>query len=441
MRRYLRVVLAVLPALLVVTGCQQRDFLSELRSSDPAIRNAALDDFTRSVFFHRINSSEMESAIPLLIECLRDSNPGVRSKAIDALGQVGPTARQALADACKHEDARIRSGAIYAMGPVNERLYERQFQPRDDEYLFPLIVQGLRDKDAMVRKNAARCLPELHVGAKKKTEALKSLMKALDDPDADVRGWSARSIGRLADTQGNRELFESAVKRISRLLQEKDRDTRLAALIGLHGLTRATEKAVPAIASALQDEDEAVRSNVYSDLSHAGPAKALGIPFLVKAFDDNNKENRFHVLHTLRSLGPLPESVAPLLITALKDESPEVRGVAVMALGDMARPPQKAIPILRDMLKNGSARMKVSVAWAIYKTGDKPGIFLPPLVSGLQDDDPIVRETSASTLGKMGSIAKSTVPLLEQVARNDSDEKVRIIAKSALLHIAAANKE
>lgn len=441
MRASRSVILVVFPALLVVAGCQRRASLHNLQSSDPAIREAAIEDFTRLVVYHRISASEMKSVIPLLIECLRDNNPEVRSKAIDALGQVGSIARQALADASKHKDARVRSGAIYAMGPVNERNYNRQFKPDDDEFFFPLVIQALQDKDAKVRENAVWSLPKLHVEAKKKTEALKSLMKALDDPDADVRGWTARSIGELAGPLDNRELFEAAVKRIARFLKEEDRDTRLAAIIGLHGLTRATEKAVPTIASALRDEDEAVRGSVYFHLSHDCPAKELAIPFLVEAFDDKNQENRFHVIHTLRSVGPLPESVAPFLITALRDESPEVRSVAVMALGDMPHPPQNAIPILRDVLKNSSARTKVSVAWVLHKAGDKPDIFLPSLIAGLQDGDSAVREASARTLGDMGSTAESAVPLLGRMVKTDSDEKVRIIADTALHRIRNASRE
>jgi HEAT repeat protein len=435
MRGYRAAILVMLPALVLVGCYHRRDLRSELRSSDPTIREAALRDFTRSVVYHQVSSPEIESAIPVLIECLRESNSEVRNRAIDALGQVGPAATQALCDACKHEDARIRSGAIFVMGHVNERMYDRQFQPRDDEQFFPLVLDALRDQDAEVRKNAARSLPLLQVGAQKTTEALKCLLRALDDPDSHVRGWAARSIGALAGTLGNHDLFETAVKRIARFLKEEDRDTRLAALIGLHGLTRATEKAVLAIASALQDEDEAVRSNVYFDLSHDCPAKELAIPFLVKAFDDKNKENRFHVLHTLRCVGPLPESVAHFLVTALKDESPEVRSVAVMALGDMEHPPRNAMPILREMLKGSSPQTRVSVAWALHKTGDQPDVVLPPLLAGLHDDDSTVRESSARVLGDMGSIAKSAVPLLERVSKSDSDEKVRIIASSALRRI------
>lgn len=431
----------VLLAAIAVAGCQRRDYASELRASDPAIREEALRHFTFSVADHHIGTSEVEQMIPPLIECLRDRSPEVRQKAIEALTQVGPAARQALADACKHEDARIRSGAISAMGRVNERLYERQFQPRDDEYLFPLVVQGLRDSDAGVRKSAAWSLSALRVGAIKKTEALKCLMKALDDPDVDVRGWAARSIGEMAGMPGNRELFEAAVKRIARFLKEEDRDTRLAALIALKGLTRATKSAIPALASALQDPDETVRANVYFDLTQAGPAKTLAIPFLVKAFNDNNKENRFHVIHTLRSVGPLPDSVASLLMNALKDESSDVRETAVMALGDMAHPPHDAVPILRDMLTNSSPRAKVSVAWTLYKAGDKSEIFLPPLLAGLQDDDATVRDTTAGTLGEMGAVAKSAIPLLQRLVKNDPEEKVRLIATSALHRILKASEK
>lgn len=428
--------------IVAVTSCQRRKEAFELQSHDPTIRATAIKDVTSAVVNHRIDASTVKRKIPMLIECLRDSNPNVRREAIDALSQIGSPAIRDLAEASNNKDALIRSGAIVAMGSVNERLYERQFQPNDDKQFFPLIEQSLHDEDARVRKSAARSLAIVSIGAKKTTEALQRLITVLDDPDADVRGWAARSIGKLADTPVQRQLLEVAVQRIARLLQEEEIDTRLAALIALGDLSHSTETAVPALARALRDKDEIVRLNVYEHLVHtAGPAKSLAVPFLVKAFNDNNTENRFHVVQTLRRLQPLPDSVIPLLLTALNDESPGVRNVAIMTLGDMEHPPHNAVPVLHNILNNCPGRTKVSVARVLYKAGDKPENFLPVLLTALQDDDPSVREISASTLSNMGSTAKSAVPLLEKLANTDSDEKTRIVAKLALHHILNASEK
>jgi HEAT repeat protein len=121
-----------------------------------------------------------------LLEVLRDRNPGLRSAAARALGEVNADAAAPPLIGLLLEDTAIevRVSAAYALGLLG-----------DPQAIEPLI-QKLDDQteDARVRGTAAEALGDLRDPA-----GVMPLIAALNDPSAEVRFWAAFAVGQLGD--------------------------------------------------------------------------------------------------------------------------------------------------------------------------------------------------------------------------------------------------
>jgi len=94
------------------------------------------------------------SAVPALVEALRDQDEHVRWMAAIALCQLGPEAREALPaliGALKDEDELVRAQSASALGQLRE----------DPGRVVPALTGALRDTDECVRQAAAEALKKI----------------------------------------------------------------------------------------------------------------------------------------------------------------------------------------------------------------------------------------------------------------------------------------
>lgn len=107
---------------------------------------------------------------------------GVRWKAAEALGRMGPAAVQPLAGLLSgHPDPDVRWKAAYALGEIG------------DAQATDALVTALSDEDRFVRTRAAHALSRLGDGI------FPALEKALSSHDPQMRQGSAEAISRLTD--------------------------------------------------------------------------------------------------------------------------------------------------------------------------------------------------------------------------------------------------
>jgi HEAT repeat protein len=127
-----------------------------------------------------------QQAVPALLEAARSQHVGVRASAIEALGRMGAgEASSLLLEMLRDEAAGVRRAAAWALGDM-----------RDSSAMDALLVR-LSDaqEHVLVRRTAAWALGRLALNA----AAVAQLTKALDDPDAQVRWYSAHALGRGGD--------------------------------------------------------------------------------------------------------------------------------------------------------------------------------------------------------------------------------------------------
>ena len=161
---------------------------------------------------------EASSAVPALMESLRDPTGRVRWEAADALVRIGKPSVPGLADMLQDPDVQVRTLAIYALGQIGP----------DARDATPELLATLRKDAPDLRGNVADTLQRVGVAPSA------SVLSALRDPNATVRD---------AARNGLQAFYGSAPVMITNLLASTTNGTReeraLAVnLLGATGLSR-----------------------------------------------------------------------------------------------------------------------------------------------------------------------------------------------------------
>ena len=201
-------------------------------SGAPASRGAV--KYTSSGKHQQQASDSTRAArVAALTAALKDSDPGVRAAAAQALGRLDDkSAGNALAELLRDPDPEVQQQAIMALAELED--------PRAVPGLERLLTSG----DADVRQEAANKLGDLEL-----TTAPASLINALKDPNADVRQAAANSLGNIDD--------QKAVPALIPLLSDPDKDVQEATVNALHNI--GGPQAMQALIGALKSKDPQVR--------------------------------------------------------------------------------------------------------------------------------------------------------------------------------------
>lgn len=123
------------------------------------------------------------------------------------------------------------------------------------------LTDNLRDRDEVVRLNAASALGSMGVVAK---AAIPALIATLKDSNSIVRASAASALGGMGIEA------KSAVPALSTALQDEDKSVRFIAASTLGNMGMEAKAAIPLLTQALQDNDSSVRSTAAYALSRIG---------------------------------------------------------------------------------------------------------------------------------------------------------------------------
>lgn len=128
-------------------------------------------------------------AVPGLVEALANDNPQVRAYATEALGAIGEPARGALPqikNMLKDSDGYTRGVAALAVW---------KFEPDQVDLVVPVLLQGLKQKDAWkVRLDSVVILGQIGPAAKQAVPALADMLQDIHD---DIRQSAAAALARM----------------------------------------------------------------------------------------------------------------------------------------------------------------------------------------------------------------------------------------------------
>ena len=180
----------------------------DLRHSDPRVRTLALQ------YLEKLHASV---ALPLLQEALSDQNPEVRTQALSSLVRfhnpaLNPLFRKFLRD----DSPTVRITALRGMFQCQERIdLNILLQLMSDESpwvrrkmatllgwtpiegVLPILVQMSNDQEQRVRKAALFSLVTLYP-----EEGEDRLVKAMTDPDPDLRKWAKKTLEKRLSKPG-----------------------------------------------------------------------------------------------------------------------------------------------------------------------------------------------------------------------------------------------
>jgi HEAT repeat protein len=194
-----------------------------------------------------------------LIAALKDKDVRVRRAAAKALGgeeHQGAQALEALTEALRDKDVEVRSAAVASL------------EDQGEAALGPL-AGVVKDPAPKVRRAAISALGRVYSGMAGKAPSLAPLLEALKDKDLMVRVDAASAIPRTKEM----------VPQLLTALKNEPKEARLEIIHVLELIGPGARAAVPALVEALKDPDVVVRHSAADALKaiDAAAAKRAGL--------------------------------------------------------------------------------------------------------------------------------------------------------------------
>jgi HEAT repeats len=195
------------------------------------------------------------SAVPALIEALKDNNQEVRWGAAYTLGLIGSESRsaiqpliQALLDANNNPD--VRSTVADTLGFIKSQ---------DKEVISALLEALKKDSSADVRESAAYSL-----GLNRAThkDVVLELIKVLDSSDEDaVRKFAAQSLGQIAE-QDRSSVQPFAPPTLIKVIQDQSQDisVRVDSAYALGAMRETSDSAITTLIGAFKSQNSELRN-------------------------------------------------------------------------------------------------------------------------------------------------------------------------------------
>ena len=352
----------------------------------------------------------IQPEVSQLIEKLHSEDPGERGKALIKFGEIGQKAVPAipfiigmLSDTKSFsvqnqtslvETSVLSKEAIKVLTIIGQPAVE------------PLI-KALRDKNGIVRTNAAEALGEI-----KDKRALDPLITALEDDDATVRQFAAEALGKIGDNR--------ALKPLTAVLRDRKSKVQEAAREAIEKIIwdmKAKHLLSPLHASLKSRESEVRIMAAKALLELRDP---LSVDALIEALNDDAEVQKI----TKEALKAIGRPAVEPLTAFLRDDNPYICMVVIKLLGEIGD--SLAVGHLIGVMKHFvSWQLRYEAAQALGKIKD-PRI-VGPLLEALNDRNTRVREAAAKSLKEVGE------PAVELLIASLRDENQDVCFKAIVI--------
>jgi HEAT repeat protein len=200
------------------------------------------------------------------------------------------------------------------------------------------------------------------------------------------------------------ELGEKVVPGATAALKEPK--ARYWGLLLLGEVGPVAKSAVPDIIPLLGDEGPAIRRQAAMTLGEIGPAAKDAVPALIKALDEKEAAVRFAAAYALGKIGDRRAESA--LEKEMTGNGPLfLRTVCAWALmqinPDDAKTTDEAVKLLGESMKSQDVRVRRAAARGLADLKRPPEKAAGMLIAAMGDNDPLVLESVAQALAKMGA--------------------------------------
>jgi HEAT repeat protein len=322
-----------------------------------------------------------KTAVPQLIEMLKDKNNFVRSFSGDVLLKVEPRLIEIVMTAKKAKEAKEAAEAAEAEEAVSQ------------------LIELLKDTDSEDMN-----VPFSFMGTSLRREI--ELFR-----DAKIRPWDQYY---LLSPEESMVLVPSLVEE----LKDEDYDVRQRAAWKLRMIARNLKTAVPSLVEELKDEGGSAKRRLVEELKdEGGSAKRRlgfriirGVSQMTEELKDIGLDVRINAAEALGTNGVRYEEAVSQMIEMLKDERAYVRSYAVDALRIIAKNAKTAASQVAELLKDKDPGVRERAAEALERIGEKAKAAAPQVGELLNDKDLGVRLAALRALESTGEKAKAAVP-------------------------------
>jgi HEAT repeat protein/S1-C subfamily serine protease len=380
----------------------------------------------------------MRGSLTDLVKGLESQDPRTRTRAAEALGEMGEGAKNAIPALLKllvDPDDFTRRTALAALNKIGV--------PAKSDVR--LLAEALNGTTPEVRRYAAGALAKMGPDAR---GALQELLSALNDSDAHVRQAAAQAIGGFGA-----EYKDRAASALEPLLGDGDHDVRIAAAAALANFY-SSARDIAGMRKLMKHQDPGVRAAAAKGLAGMGRLAKPYVSELVELARQDRGELRRAVLQLLCIMEPMDAKLgADLVVDSLKagDKDTKLAALATaVALGKDL--PPAAIAHIREMLKESDCKFPAIAA--IGKLGLDHKAAVAALADALKDPDPETQDAAIKVIAELGPKAVGAGLVNELVKLMDiegdyvtRDDKARItkiaeaIAKMGRGAVPALKKE
>lgn len=375
---------------LAVTG-----LVEALRDPEAKVRQYAARSLEEMATFDGIDYAH-PTAVPALIDALRDPETGVRRRVATALATIAygyPQVVTGLVKGLRDQKNGVRQHAASIM--LNIYAY--------NSAAVEAFIEALHDEDAEIR--AAACLGLRGIDGSSNPLAVVELVKALRDPEADVRQHAAGTLLRIANT-------DRAVAVFSEAIRDPEVGVRVIAVDALAELATSTmdghghrvpsnPEAVAALVEALLDSEAVVRQQASLGLRYIYPSDPMAVAALVKALRDPESEVCYDAAGTLLRIAFADPLVVTEFVEALSDPVAHVRLNSAYYLGRIGHCSPMVPAALVKALNDNDVSVRGKAAWALGNIRVATEQVRSGLLSLLADNAPEVRRDAVEALGKI----------------------------------------
>ncbi len=322
-------------------------------------------------------SNSLDQIILNLINSLNNPYSLMRNYAVEVLVKIGQPAFEPVLKASQSNDEVVRRKCCDILGKMGNK------------EAIKFLIRLLNDPDRYVRRRAAKALTRIG-----DSSAVPSLIKALNDPEVKVRIRTAEALGKIGDPQAVEPLIES--------LKDDNVTVRTKAKLALDKIDW-----IP--------PEEEIGARYYISRGEWDKCLSIGLPAvnpLINMLNHPDSEVRNHAVETLAKLG---EVAFDAVLKTSRSKDGVLRRKACDVLGKMADP--KAILPLTRLLKDTDKYVRRRAAYALIYVNDENAV--PSLIRSLRDREKKVRSRSALALGKIGDI-RALRPLIKTLKDNSS---------------------
>lgn len=263
-----------------------------------------------------------ETAVPVLIDSLKDKNPAMRLKSTEILRAMGNIGYAAINEALKSEDKELKTAAAEAAALIKKKNSESAEPKTGKKQKTPdeeVEEQIKRQKASMANKSSST--EEYWANLMRKNgldeERILRLSKALSDPNEIIRAAAVENLKNAG---------EAGTECMLILLSDQKNNVKIAAIESLGDMR--VKKAAPHLLKLTLDKNENVRMASVHSLGQIGEIRTL--PGLIKLFSDKSPGVRTEASESVAKFGNV---ALPLLKNTFLEQDIIVRMTALRTVG------------------------------------------------------------------------------------------------------------